>query len=449
MRKLSTLTLSGVGTNATLERGKLELGKGRLMKGIRLIMRILITNTSGGTVTLTDAQRQNLLAGYSLTLSYGRNNRRKPYNSMPLTRLQRIARYMLGSEWEGYGNTTTGLGRAMATGATHEVKLHVVVPTGYAWFLGQHGKFLGVGRTQAKTMALFLERKADTLPAGLAVSGNVTFEVVPDEAVRPAPDTWWYLPEWAEQDETDKVAKAPAGLPLYWAERSATLAASLITDMAMKFIEDEDELHRGVSALEAYAQALYDIPNVPAEADLSDRETPLYIIPPGTELRELVAGTLRFEQVTKTLGTAALGLLYVPLPGDSEVREDVQDAAGKNGRNKTLRAVNAAVALGLELPEHLYGFMPFYLYDQQDEGYERFPGHVSDGSQPGDVYVPQSAIERARAMLDLYRMKGEAKLAEGVIRQVSLAVPGAAQDTRGFSRRGSDVLNQLRALLEG
>jgi hypothetical protein len=449
MKKLSTLTLTGVGTNALLERNKLELGKGRLMKGVRLIMRVLLANASGGSVTLTDTQRQDFLNGYRLTLSYGRNNRRKPYNAMRLPRLQRIARYMLGSEWEGYGNTTTGLGRALANGATHEVKLHVVVPTGYFWQLGQHGKFLGVGRTQARTMQLFIERTADTLPAGLTVSGAVTFEVVPDEVVRPVPDTWWYLPEWVEQDETDKVAKVQAGLPLYLAERSATLTASLITDMAMRFDEDVDELHRGVSALEAYSQAIYDLPNVPADADLADRETPLYYVPPGTELRELVAGRLRFEQVTKTLSTAALGLLYVPVPGDAELREDVQDAAGKNGRNKTLKAVSAAAALGLEIPEHLYPFLPFYLYDQDDKEFERFPGLLSDGSGPADVFLPQSVLARARAALDQYSLTGEAKQAEDTVRAVALAVPGAVQDTRGFSRRGSDILNQVRVTLAG
>ncbi len=445
MRKLSTLTLTGVGTNALLERGKLELGKGRLMKGVRLIMRVLIANASGGAVTFTDTQKQSFLDGYRLTLSYGRNGRRKPYNAMRFTRLQRLARYMLGSEWEGLGNTSTGLGRSLANGATHEVKVHVVVPTGYLWQLGREGKLFGVGRTQARTMQLELKRETDTLPTGCTVSGAVTFEVVPDEVSRPGPESWWYMPEWTEQDETDKVARMPPGAPLYLAERSATLAASLITDMALHC--DGEELHRGVSALEAYQQALYDIPNVPAEADVSDRETPLFIIPPETELRDLLSGVLRFEQITKTLATAALGLLAIPIPGDTEVREDVQDAAGKNGRNKTLRATNAAVALGLELPHHLYPYMPFFLFDQDDKEFERFPGLVSDGSATADVFIPVSVLERVRAALGLHRAAGEAKQAEDVIRSVALAVPGAVQDTRGFSRRGSEVLNQVRVAI--
>jgi hypothetical protein len=91
--------------------------------------------------------------------------------------------------------------------------------------------------------------------------------------------------------------------------------------------------------------------------------------------------------------------------------------------------------------------MPFFLFDQDDKEFERFPGLVSDGSATADVFIPVSVLERVRAALGLHRAAGEAKQAEDVIRSVALAVPGAVQDTRGFSRRGSEVLNQVRVAI--
>ncbi|ATB36290.1 hypothetical protein CYFUS_001704 [Cystobacter fuscus] len=447
MKKLSTLTLTGQGTQALLEKGKLVLGKGRLMQGIRALMTVSIANASGTSRALTDAERQSFLDGYSLKLSYGKNGRRTPYNMLTLTRLQRIARFLYGSEWEGYTSTTMGLARTLTTGATTQVQLYVTIPTGRLWQLGAQRRLFGVGRTQAAGMQLELFRKVDVLPSGFTVSGNVTFDIIPDDYSKKGPEQWTYLPEWLEVDETDKVARLPRGCVLLAVERSSTLAASQLTDIAA-FVDGE-ELYTNMSAAQAYTQVL-DLPNQPAEGDISDRETVLYSITSDMELRDWLSGNFRVEQITKTLGTTRLGGLVIPIPEHGEVLADVADAAGKNGRNKTLKAVSAAAYYGIaggELPHSLYPYLPMVLLDTDDKEFQRFPGLVSQGGGATDVYLPGSLIANGRAMYAQAMANQEPALAEDVVRQAALAVPGCVQDTHGLSRQGSPVLTSVRALL--
>ncbi|MFL5349297.1 MAG: hypothetical protein ACJ8AT_31235, partial [Hyalangium sp.] len=162
----------------------------------------------------------------------------------------------------------------------------------------------------------------------------------------------------------------------------------------------------------------------------------------------LPVGQLEVEQITKDLGTFKLRGLVFPIPADDEVRADVEEAAGKTGRNTPLKAVNAAVAMGYEVPEAHNAYTGFILYSDKDAEFTRFAGLVSTGD--GDTahpYIPESAGANARNLIADYKVKGEERNAEGVIRHVALANPGAVQDTEGFETRGSPILDQVRHAL--
>jgi len=446
MKKLSTLTLTGQGTQALLEKGKLVIEKGRVMQAIRCLMTVNITNSSGSSRALTDTERQNFLDGYALKLSYGRNGRRKPYNMLTLTRVQKIARFLMGSDWEGYGNAVYGLARTLANGGTTQVQCYVTIPTGRLWQLGELRRLFGVGRTQAKGMQLEVFRKSDVLPTGFSVAGNVTLDIIPDDYSKKGPEVFTYLPEWHETDETDRVARLPRGCVLLAVERTTPLASSALTDIAVRV--GKEELYTNMSAVTAYTQFL-DLPNIPAEADISDRETVLYQVTSDMQLRDWLSGVFEVEQITKTLGTTKLGGLIIPIPEDAEVREDVQDAAGKNGRNKTLKAISAATFYSLangELPHSLYPYVPMVLVDTEDKEFQRFPGMVSEDGRPAEVFIPDTVLANARAMYAAFLANGEARNAEDVVRQAALASPACVQDEFGLSRAGSLVLTATRAL---
>ncbi len=314
-------------------------------------------------------------------------------------------------------------------------------------------RLFGVGRTQARTMQLEWRRVVDTLPTGVTVSGNITVEVFPDDfSCAKYYDRFTYLPEWQEVDETDRIARLPKGLPLYLAEDSAPQLSSLLSDIELKI--GEDLLYTNLSAQDALIQKL-DIPGAPAEAYLNDRETPLYWpLTPDTKFKDLPAGESRLTQITKTLGTAKFRGLIMPIPGEDEVREDVQEAAGRTGRNKTIRAVNLLRVLGLsDVPDHLHAYAPFVLFDQDDPEFEQFAGLVSDSGKPfesgraAEVFVPSTVLERARMAYAQFRAAGEEKSAQAVAEQLALFVPGAVQDTAGFLRRGSITLDEVMAAI--
>ncbi|QRN92840.1 hypothetical protein JRI60_26895 [Archangium violaceum] len=450
MKSISTLTLTGPNTSDMLARGKLDLDENRLMQGIRCKVTFPIQNTSGGAITLSDTQKQSLLDGFRVKLSYGKSNRRIPYNLLSLTRMQRIARLLLGSEWEGYTNSSTGLARSLTNGTTTQCVLWVVIPTGYLWNDRDFVRFFGVGRYQAKTMQLEWKRGTDSLPSGCAFNGNITVEVFPDDfSCAKYHNRFTYLPEWQEVDEIDKVARLPRGLPLYLSEDSAVQLSTVLSNIEVRI--GEDVLYTDMSAIDGMIQKL-DVPNAPGESYLNDRETPLYWpLTPDVRIKDLPAGEPRLRQITKTLGTAKFRGLIMPIPGEDEVREDIQDVAGKTIANKTLRAVNLARVLGLQdYPDHLHAYAPMVFFDQTEPEFEQYAGLVSDAGrlfetgEAASVFIPASLLERARGAYAQYRANGEAQSAEGVAQQLALQLPGAVQDVRGFASRGSRTLDDVR-----
>ncbi|HYI00568.1 hypothetical protein [Hyalangium sp.] len=444
MKAISSFTWSNVGARDKLERGKLIVEKGKVLAGILCKFTVPLANASGGAVAMTDTQRQAFLSGWRMTLNYGKGNKRKPYNSMLFTRLQRISRFLIGQDWEGYASTTTGLARSLPDSATTAVTFWALVPTSLMWHHKGIAKVMAVGRTQAATMELEMVREADTLPTGVTVSGNVTATLYPQTVSQPH-DHFFYLPEWYEVDETDKVAKGPTGLHLYTAEETAILTSTTLTNIELRI--GREVIYTGIDPNSAYIPTLQ-LTNVPSEADVSDRETVLYQWTQDREFQDLPVGRVEVDQITKNLATFKLRGLYLPIPDDNEVRADVQEASGKKGRNKPLKAINAAVVMGMDWPETHHAYAGFVLVDGQTAEFSRFPGLVGEGDTAAvDPYIPASVVDNSRELIAQYALKGEVFNAEGVRRRVALAVPAAIQDVEGFAQRGSVVLDQVSGVI--
>ena len=446
MKSLGTISLESVGAVKQFERGKHILEKGKSMAGVYCKFTFLLANASGSNVTLSATQKQSMLAGYKATLSYGKNGRRRPYNALPLNKLQRVSRFYVGQDWEGY-TSTAGLGATLTNGGTTSCVLWVFLPTSRIWHNAKMRKVFGVGRTQAATMALELKRETDTLPTGVTVSGAVNVEIIPLDMSGPY-DRWTYLPEYVERNDTSKRALLPVGRPEYVAEISAAGASTQLTDVTVAV--DQEPLYEKFSAYNWYIATKLAIPNIPSEADPSDYETPLLMWTPDQEWMDLPTGEFSLYQDTQTVGTVQLRALIAPVPGDDEIREDLEDAAGAKGRNKPLKAVSLGAVFDIpDLKAKDYPYLPFALFDADDKEFQRYPGLVAgvgDGSK-AEPYIPDSVRELAMARIAEHRAKGEEKLAEDVIQNVALAVPGAVQDVRGFAKNGSPIYAQVKAAL--
>jgi hypothetical protein len=445
MKRIASLTLTGTGNSDKMKRGDCVIPAGYALRGILAKFSVNLANASGGNITLSDTQKQSFFGGYSCTLSYGAKASRKPFNAIKLTALQRIARFMMGQDFEGYTNSTTGLGRSFTNGNTLNAVFWAYVPTSLIWHQEEIRTVLRAGRTQAKSFELEFSRDADTLPTGMTVSGNVSITIYPDTVVDPL-DHWLYLPEYYQVNETAIIAKGPVGLHLLAAEDSAVLTSTSLTNIETRI--NGKALYSQVNPNDAYIPTLQ-VPNIPSEADTSDRWTLLYQWGKGVKFAELPVGALHVEQLTKDLTTFQLRGLVMPIVPSREQDEDIAWASGKNGRNKVVKAVNTAAALGLkELPEEHHAYVGFVLYDSDRPEFTRLPGKVGKGDeQPVEVYIPETVAENARAIIGQALVKGEGATAETPIRTVTLAIPGGVQDVEGLRKEGSPVLDQVRTFI--
>lgn len=447
MIKGSTLTLTGPGSNAVLEPGRIELPPHRGMVGLYLKFAFQLKNDTGAPASLTAAQQLAFLSGFMLNLSYGANKAHRPYTAVDFVRLFREQRRYYASYAEGYESTTAGVGlkQTVANGATANYTYWALVPMGRVWFLPELDNLLMVGPTQAKTFHLELKHVADTLPASWSRQGNVVITVIPDDAPLPKGlDVWYDFPGWSEKDEIDRVCKLPEGLPLAIVERTAVNASTALTSIKVEI--DDAVIHDQVSPTETIIPTR-DVVNFPAEGDLSDVETIIYSIRPGEKFRHLPSGQPKITQLVKNLATFAAGISMLEIVPESVHAEDVQAAATLHG-NKPVRSVSLANALGIDWPENLRAFEPCAMVTDDDTEKEHMPGIESDGTRPGSVVIPSTVVANVKAAVAERTAAGELKAADKIVRTATASIPKAAQSGRGIKAKpglfGSAAMANLR-----
>lgn len=438
MKKFSTLTLTGASTSAKAERGKLELEKGFKAPGLKLKVTVALANTSGGEVTLTDAQKQALFSNFQFDLTYGKNGQHKPYMNVDFRVLHHLQRMSYGSEIEGYSDATTGLAQAISNSATDTMVFYPTIPLGKGWFFHDAPDQLGMGRSQLRTVELSLRRTAAaTIVSGVVISGNVTVELIPDQ-VPCEGDHWTTCPAYLEVDETDKTTKLPPGLPLLIAERTAVHASSALTNISMKF--DQQIWHDQVSPAEIVTE-FNDVENLPASSLLTDRWTILYMLTGRTPLRNLPTGEVRITQNVKDLATFKAAYFYIPIVENEAVAADVENVA-TNLRNKTIRASNTRAA---DYPNRLAPYLGYRLLDTDDKEIERYAGKQASPGAPAFDAIPNGLKAAAKLQATLHSSNNEAKAADDVAKRVASQVPGAVQSARGFAAGNTTpVLGSVR-----
>lgn len=448
MKKQVTLSLASTNANAKLTRGQLDIPKGKQMVGLRLKFTVPVANTSGGTLNplLTDAQRQTLLGLFTCTLSYGKAGAHKPFSAITLDKVGWEARRAYGSEIEGYADTSTGMAQSAANSTTPNVVFYAVIPTGRMWWLNRRG-FWGMGRSQTKTVELELKRgSTNTIASGIAISGTVTVDVSPDLQSCKG-DRWCWVPEYVEQDESDKTVRMPDGLPLAIMERTAAHASSTLSNISV-YIGDE-EVHDQVTPAELLTE-VSDSATMPSAALLTDRETLLYTpYPEGFRLEDLPTGAPRIVQNVKDLTTFKAALLYIPVKTQTEVQTEIENIAS-NLRRKTVHCVSLAdVEGGARIPDTLRPFIGFTILDEDDADFERFPGYTCTPGGKAEIRVPNAVLQRAVALHAQLKAANNGKAAEEVIRQVSNAVPGAVASSAGYAKgNSSDVHARVRGFFQ-
>lgn len=441
-KKPISLSLPSDGSNDSVPRGDIDIPKGAACKGLRLKVTIPINNTSGGAVTLSDAQKQTLLACFIGTVTFGPRGTLKPYVAALWTVFNRACRWLYGTEIEGYTDTSTGLQRSLPNSATTNVTCYLVIPLGYFWKL-YRGGLLALGRTQMRTLQLDVRRTSSAILANVVISGTVTIDVMPDLVPckgDPVSPGIFY----EEVDDARKTVELSEGMPFVVEERTATHASSTLSNFTLKI--DDLEVHDQVSPAEAITEQ-NDIPNYPAEAAPTDRTTHLYTIQSqggAAELKDLPTGKPKITQNVKDLATIKLSQFYVPIQSPEDVSAMMEFAVGKKGRGKTVRGVSTQLTEDLKLGRHQAFVAPYNLVDQDADEFERFPGPVAEAGKKVDVAIPNTVIDAARARIAKHRANGETKAAENVVAELAATIPGGVQSARGFKRGDTSMIERVR-----
>lgn len=446
MRKYTTLTLNGAGTQASMLRGSLRTPKGQLAPGITLKCTFPIANASGGSKTLSDAEKQTLLSRFSIVeLSYGAGStRRNLFAARTFARIHAEMRRAYQSEAEGYTDTVNGLQKAMADAQTHNLVLYLTIPTGKFRALEEQAGLinkLGMGKSQLETVALTIEQTSAAVATGVTIANGATFVVMPD--LKPCRgDVYYVVPEYKEHDEPTEQAVLPDGFPLAVSLRNSVQASTTVTNFSLQV--DGAVVHDQVNPSEALVPVADD-PGLPSAGLMTDRETILYAITNGMRMRDLPTGRVLFRQNVKDLATAQLSFVIVPL-ASSEAWKNEVEALAKDVRRKTVKVVSMADVEGLDVPDNFKPFLPFIVFDQDDAEFERFSGLAAAPGEEAKIVVPQTVAARAKAQIAEHEANGENRAAAKVLKRVASAIPGAITNGRGFAR-GSEALKAVESLI--
>ena len=229
----------------------------------------------------------------------------------------------------------------------------------------------GMGPTQAALVSMVFRRLnvASAMPAGFSLSGALSIDVGPDQH----PSRYnraCIIPRWHQFSESDRTAEFPglAGLPLAIVERSALHAASVLSDCGLRI--DDLELFDKVSVQKGTAYT-DELPHLPAEADIRDRETVLYVIPPNARLENIPRGRRASSSTAHAAHRGAGPLLRgAAHPGPRGGRgEGARAPAGR-----TINAVSLATVLGLNVPSNVVPFLGWALFTDDAAEFEKWPG---------------------------------------------------------------------------
>jgi hypothetical protein len=440
-------SIQGVGGNLTFERNTIEVQDGRRCIGLVLKMTLPVKNTTGGALALSDANRQLLLALFTINVTLGMKSKvlQLPYQNVTLARIHHLARETMNKEQKGYADSTNGLATSMANNATTNEVFYLTIPTGILWSLfGDYRDLWGMGPTQAKMLEVFIKCTGSNIAAGWDLNlGTATFELAP-VVVDADGDIWSPLYVYEEKDEVNKTLSLPPGLLLSLHERTQVQASDPLTNLS--FSIGNQKMFQLLAAADR-AWGFEEAPLLTSAGYPSDRETVIYEVTDGeVSFEDMRVGEPKLTQDTKDLATFKAGVFYVPVLDANSIAAHV-DYIAKSIKKAKTKAVSMADVTHMHIPDELRPFVPFYLFTEEDPRFEQFAGlvgYVDD--TPPQVAVPKSMLARLKTVEADLRKHGEDAAADNLVKRVALQVPGAVEGVAGLRTGNSGIHNAVRRL---
>jgi len=434
-RRIQTLILAGANTSVEVRQGDIQLPLGKALAGIALKLTFPVKNTTGGNAAFPSGDKVKLLDIIKLTMKYGpRNAQRQPFQALGLgTYLRRLQRFAFGVEVYNYSDTSTGLGQTVNNNATNNLVATVIIPTGHLWMLGRLQNLFCMGRSQAKSVEMKIERGVDTtLTANWALNGNVQVDIFPLEVSVKGDRVAW-IPEYRFRTERNYFADLDDGLPLLVGEETAAQDSSSLTRVNLSI--DKEVIHQDASPADIKRE-LSVIPNYPSAALLTDDLTILYSVTPDKALTEAQSGPVHVEQPARDLSDFKLAWYFLPAVDAATQKAFLVDAAN-DLRRKTVKLTSLQAIQRLGLPSRMAAFIPGVLSDEQDAEFHDLPGLAAPyrGSMADvQLVVPNDLKAAARGAARSQGRPGDAA------KKLATLIPTAANGGRGVSANTPDFV---------
>lgn len=448
---IDTLNLPGtsVPSQDQLNQGQLKLPANRIMKGLRLIFAGSVNNTSGGPVSLTDAEKRALLDAFEFNVSYGNKRSRRVFVAARGDRMRREQRFAYGSELEGYNNATDGIARSFPNAASTAFRFTLVVPLGEMKRIAKSiRKRFGMGQTQANTLEVQIRRIANpTLRAGVVLDSAVPVTIAMEPHLEACEgDVWGLVPEYREVElAKDKIVMDGFdGLPLRLSERSFPAATSTLANISVTIDQDVLVDQRPARSItELYADDPYET----TVSNLGDLETVLYQPQWDAEIEELNTGVMTFAQNgVRVIATPLLSILYVPYFESTDVKKEVANIA--NLKSANVVCTGADLWAGKRASKRHQGLPAWTIYatGESREAKSR-PGIAAAVGGPGQLYLPPYALDAAKAARARFAAAGDSEGAANVVKELAAIIPGGVPGGRGFDRGDSSIFREVAASL--
>lgn len=441
--------------------GEIKADPNTNVKSIRVPCTMKINATTNPAAALNATKIKAIFDGLFVRFSTGPNtgrdgDRDKIFDYDPVTTILRALKQEIQRTFDGYSDTTDGLGMTLAAGANY-VNFTIELPTGHVEQIQPVQGLFGMGPGQLATADFKLKMGADPLhdaDANLAIE-YIDFEVGPGDEEACAGDQWCDPPIVVLKDgtSTQDTISLDDGCWLAVNDRNATLSANGFGAVTVDVGEGQDQYNFADDP--AVPNDLYkrwvSTKGVGTIEDLSGEVTPLYNWA-ATRFKNVRTGPIRIKQRKPNGGNLVTfkleGYGFVPRSTD-KVKEAVKLMATKLPKGSELKAIAVkALEPSIEMdPRHAWiaGFRTF------TEGQTEFGSYCGWKCAPGgepEIDIPTSRLHRAAvAYAEAQRnpIKAEADAeTEGVIRTLADEIPGAAPHGRGYEGGKTEVYVAVR-----
>lgn len=439
MRTVLDMSLAA-GQSANLKAGEYEVRKGKVADHTRFRCEVTVANAGAAPKVLSAAQKLAILSAITLEFfKYGHGEKRQPFLNLLFSRIAFLLQpFALGTAMQGYADAVTGMAQSIPAGGSKTLVFYPCLPHGVLWMFPElKGKF-GFGPAQAATIRFKLKRASsvDFGDAELSIAGNMMVRVQPHE-VSARGQRRTYVPEFREETIRGYKHTFPDALPLFALETTAEHDASGLGRLKTRI--DAEPIHEDAE-LEDIIAELLNVPNFPAEADISGQGAVIHAVTNEKPFRELVPGKLTIEQSDKAQEDMALAFYGFPVVDLEERGLDTKKAT--QIREKSILSVSTAATEFKDYPQKLTAFLPDLEVDKDDREYHELGGvGVALGGEP-ELYIPPAFSARVEAAA---KMAPSAEVRESVAKHAARVIPGAAVGGRGINA-SSPIMARMKAI---